>query len=207
MNPAISIKKVIPFFSVLEINEIKNFRRFRNTRNYIKELSAVIQDRLRPYPELVALKQRSGYAKLDKFHLHRQEWDALRRKIPLRYLEAIGANINDIKFAVEADKIEFNNATSIPLFPRYAVQRAMAAVYITIEIPPGTPEAEAVNRLQALCNKKRFRCCINYPELKTIWIEPNEDPQTNWYYPELRLTKDSAIFSRGGYGIGSSYLC
>jgi len=83
----------------------------------------------------------------------------------------------------------------------------MAAVYATIEISPGTPEAEAVKMLQALCNKKRFRCCINYPELKTIWIEPDEDPQTGWYYPELSFTKDSAIFSRGGYGIGSSYLC
>jgi len=202
-----SAQRVIPFFSVLEINEIKDFQRFHNTRKYIKELSAAIPDRLRPYPELVALKQRSGYAKLDKFQLHRQEWDDLRRKVPLKYLEGIGADLENIRRSVAADHEEYNLATKLPLFPRCAVQRLMPAVYATIEIPLGTPEAEAVNMLQALCNKKRFRCCINYPGLKTIWIEPEIAPQTSWYYPELSFTKDSAVFSSGGYSIGCSYFC
>lgn len=201
-----SAQKVIPFFSVRKINEISGFKRFRNTREYIRGLSSAIPDRLRPYPELVALKQWSGYAKLDKFRIHRQEWDDLRRRVPLKYLEAIGADLEYVRRSVAADHEEYNLATKLPLFPRCAIQRLMPAVYVAIEIPPGTPEAEAVNMLQILCNKKRFRCCINYPELKTIWIEPDCASVTSLYFPELSFTKDSALFSRGGYGIGCSYL-
>lgn len=201
-----SNQSVIPFLSAREINSLDDFIRFRHTKSFISQKSSQVKDSRRQTPGLIELMKMCGYASFQKFREHRQEWDLLERKVPLVYLGAIGADIESIMHTVCIDQQEYDMAFKVPLFPRFAVVRLMAAVYQNIEFPAGADEDKAVNILKEYSREKGLRCCINYPDLKTIRIEPDGNVFYSYYRPAVEISGKWAIFISGGRNIGVTRL-
>ena len=146
-----------------------------------------------------------GYSKLSKFKEHRKEWDAVHRKMPLSYLDYVGVEREVLHFALEVDFEEYGRAREIPLYPKFAVIRLMAGVYREKGLPENTPESEAIEMLRGFSRERNLRCCINYPELKTVYIEPTGDVRVVYYPPSIRFSKKWAIPASDGIGIGAAY--
>lgn len=196
-------RQIIPFFSALEINNSYDYERFFHTKSYIQNQSSKYRDpSLKQNPVVLDLMEKSGYKKLHKFRNHRKDWDNARGEAPLGYLNAIGVDLKILKFCVEADKWEYDRALQIPLFPKFVVVRYMSAVYGTMELPSDTSEYVAIEMVKDYSREHGFRCYINYPELKTVWIEPNGDVHYSYYRPSIRFTKNMVIFGSDGSGLG-----
>lgn len=189
----------IPFFSAQELNHIDQYRRFFHTKTYIQ-----CQSSYQKTDENVM--RRSGYGSLQKFNKHRAQWDNLQRNIPLEYLKVINADLDIIKANVVNDLKEFEAALKIPLFPKSAVVRIFAAIYQTKEFLEGTSEEEAVEVMKEFSLKNRLRCCINFAELKSIWIEPTGEVNTTNYKPVINFTNFWMLVPEDGIGIGKSYI-
>jgi hypothetical protein len=142
------------------------------------------------------------YAKLQKFRAHRIEWDNLERDIPLGYLDAIGADRQTMIDLVACDRAEFEKVVQLPFFPSCAVIRYMACVYGTLKFPAGTTEQAAIE----ICKESKMNTCINYPGIKSIFIEGGEIVIERFYPPEISFTKNQLIRRGDGRSIGTAYL-
>jgi hypothetical protein len=192
----------IPVLSVPDINESSNYIPFRNTSAYLKAKSTSFKDT----HELLALCGYSRKSSYGKFLRHQSEWNSLKRNIPLKYLLVIGADLQEIDAAVQADRQEYESILKLPFFPKSGVIRCMAAVYSQYKFEPLTPEAECIDILKAYSKEKGFRTCINYPRIKSIWVEPSGTVRKSYYYPTLTLTKTELIPSYTGEGIGTVFI-
>jgi len=200
--------KIIPWWSARKINEVGSYKRFLHTKAYIQQKSAEHKDSGRNNPTIQVLMEKCGYKKVEKFRAHRREWDNLERDIPLAYLRAIGVDLAVLKFTAKLDVEEYERALKSPLHPKCITVRWMAAVYSDFALPPETSETDAILFAQKFMreHKIELRCCIKYPDLKTIYIEPDGTVCTTYYRPSLRLTRTKAIFRTGGKDIGISRL-
>ncbi len=126
--------------------------------------------------------------------------------IPLTYLAAIHADLETLRFTEELDCDEFHGAIEIPVFPRVAGFRVMAAVYSQLELPENTSEAEAIEILKRFSKEKGFRRFIPVRDLKTIFVEPNGEVFTQYYRPCLEITKTYVEASSDGSWVGRSYI-
>ena len=196
----------IELFSAKEINTVEDYECFYHTKSYIQQKSDLIKDDYKNNEAIENLMLQMGYKNWIKFREHRIEWDNLIRNIPLKYLKELDVDVDIIKLTIELDQQEYQDALQIPLYPKCAVIRYMAAVYGTFKFPRDTPENEAVVMIQDFQKKKRFRCCINFPTIKTIWLEPDGKISTSYYEPKIRYTKCWLMISENGKGIGKSYI-
>ena len=69
----------------------------------------------------------------------------------------------------------------------------------------GTTEEEAVKMMREFAKKNRVRCCINYPSLKSIWVEYDREDTVSYYPPKLKFTNWWLIPLEDGQGIGRPY--
>ena len=194
--------KEIPFFSAQQINRVEDYVRFHHCKAYLRSKSDVCTNEK-------GLMVECGYSiknSLNKFRHHRNEWNDLERRIPLKYLSAISVDLDTLNFALELDCEEFDKATAIPFYPRVAGFRVMAAVYLQFDLPDNTSEAEAIEILKRFSAQKCFRSFIPVRDLKTIWVEPNGTVFTSYYRPCLEITKTYVEASSDGSWVGKSYL-
>jgi len=152
--------------------------------------------------QLQAMMSALGFSKMDTFIDVKNEWDDLQRRIPLQYFDYINIDREILDYTLQLDLDEYHEILERPRFPKYAIGRIMAAIYTNKRIPDGLTEKEAIDYLFDFMKKKRFRCCINYPELMTIYLEPDGRTNTVYYPPLLRITENCAIPDRGGNEIG-----
>jgi len=186
----------LELFTKRPINSIEDYERFYHVKCYLRSRS-------KKYKTTRELMRASGYGNIDKFRRHREAFDNLQRRVPLAYLRAIGVDFEVIKWCLKLDYRDFKRACKIPLYPKYAIARALAAVYISIPIPDNTPEDEAIEIVRSFAMEKGMNCCINYPGLKTIFIKPQGTVHTLFYPPELRFTKHWLVVEDGGESIGT----
>jgi hypothetical protein len=195
--------KESPIFSVdSSINKVEEYIPFRHTKAYIKSCA----DKYRNKHELLLLV---GYGKnsYSKFCNREADWLSFQRSIPLKYLSAIGAELSQIEIEAAADRNDYENVLKLPLpNPQNAVVRAMATVYFAHKFEPGTSEAEAIEIMKTYSTEKGMRCCINYPGIKSIWIEPGQKVGISFYFPTITITKTELVPSYMGQGIGKAYL-
>ena len=72
--------KEIPLFSVPQLNSFEEYVRFQHSAAYIRAKSAWIPDRFKEDEQrLLPLVRAVGYKKLDRFRMHRRQWDRLER--------------------------------------------------------------------------------------------------------------------------------
>jgi hypothetical protein len=192
----------IPFFSVREINKVEDYKRFLHCKTYVSSKSAERTDEK-------TLMAECGYSvknSLNKFRIHRNEWNNLERRIPLKYLSAIEVEIETLKFTLELDCEEFDRALEIPYYPRVVGFRVMAAVFSQFELEENTPEREAIEVTKRFAREKGFRSFIPVRDLKTIWVEPDGTVFTSYYRPCLEITKTYVEASSDGSWVGKSYM-
>lgn len=203
-------KNPIPYFSARKINTIEEYERFFHAKRYIRSINPVKQTNFK-----ITLHERTiiqemmpvlGFSTMNKFITLKNEWDLFQRDIPLSYLDYIGVKRDVLTFTLELDREEYEQVLTIPRYPQYAIVRLMAAVYKNIKIPADLHEKEAIEFLFDFMKGKRFRCCINYPELLSIFLEPERSINTVYYPPSIRFTKKCAIPHQDGSGIGTSQI-
>lgn len=192
--------KAIPFFSVQKVNRVEDYKRFRHTKNYFKQQSGKHHDEK-------ALLVACGYAfrSLSKFRNHRRAWNDLSRKIPLKYADGIGIDMDIMNTALELDQQEFDQALQLPFFPKTAGVRLMPAVFATYEFPTDASEDEAISILKEYSEKTGRYCFIPLDEIKTIWVQP-EGIFADVYRPEIEIGRVWLIPSTDGAWVGKSYL-
>lgn len=192
----------IPFFSIRSVNKVEDYERFRHCKAYLKIRSG-------EYTNEKGLMVECGYSvknSLNKFRHHRNEWNDLARRIPLKYLSAIGVEMETLNFTLELDCEEFDRALEIPFYPRIVGFRVMAAVFSQFELPENTPEREAIEVSKRFAREKGFHSFIPVRDLRTIYIEPDGSVFTDYYRPCLEITTTHVEASSDGSTVGKSYL-
>jgi len=199
-------EKPIPFFSSKQSNRVEGYERFRHAREYIREKSDSWKDLGSNAEQMRELMLACGYNDLEKFRKHRLEWDNLERQVPIAYLDAVGVDLETLKLKVKLDHDEYQSVLGVPLYPRYGTIRYMGGVYGSFPFPDDAPEVDAVLMLQEYSRVNKRQCCINYPDVKSIWINPDGNVFTTYYEPAIRITKKFVIALGSGIGIGRTSL-
>ncbi|MFA5032872.1 MAG: hypothetical protein WC614_07625 [bacterium] len=181
------------------INTIKDYQYGRNIRAYLKQkLETCGKDD-------TELMLATGYANLRKFEFHRAQWHYLKRQIPISYLEAIGVDMEILKYVVELDNENYQKAIKLPRFPACYIRRLMAAFYQTVELPDCTSEKDAIELIQK--TEGSHRCCINYPGLLGLYIEPDGKVDEIHYVPSMEIiNKHFVKFRSDGSSVGTMRL-
>jgi len=193
------MNKEIPFFSVPSVYA-KNYHRFRNVKAYLNGL-------LNAYHfGIDTLMEISGYRKKQKFIDHQDDWHELSRKIPLKYLDEIGAKHDKLMELAELDGHEFDAALQIPRMVNAAGIRVMPAIAACHQFKEPLSEEEAVRTMKNFSNNNRMISYISISNLKTIWIEPGDKVIISYYRPALRFDKQFMYAISDGSRIGKVYL-
>lgn len=196
------MSKEMLFFSARKINSNNGYARFFHTKTYLRQKSDLFRSR-EAIPKVMLA---SGYKKAAKFSIHRAQWDALRRPIPLGYLGAIDVQMDVLALTAEVDMEEFREALEFPLYPKYGIIRLTAAFFQNITFPDGTTEQEAIARMKNYSRAHHMRCCINFQELKVICIAADGIVTTRFFEPTLRRVGKFLVPSSDGEMIGSSRI-
>jgi hypothetical protein len=181
-------------------NRVPRYQRFQKTIVYL-EKSAKSVENLSQIISTIFPDEKWSYQPLIEDLLH------LRREVPYQFLSAIHASIEQIKALCIADNEEFERIKERrDLFPYRVIIRFIPAVYQSREFPYTMKERDAIQYiLENLC-EGRYRCAINYPELKTIYIEPNGEIETTFYPPTLHFGLTSLTPSQDGSNEGVTHI-
>ena len=177
---------------------VEGYEIFQYTRRYLRDTSAAFDSRqaTRELGEALGYNTSKGNF-FDKFRRHVDEWNALRREVPFRYLDAIGADRDVLALCLEADHEHYERQRHTPRYPTSAAIRYVASFYGRIPFPPGTTEEEAIDRL--MDNEYiAFRRIILYSGLLMIRIEPGADttPEYIWFPPTWTWRRSTLLARR-----------
>lgn len=140
-----------------------------------------------------------------KFMIHRKQWHAFERKIPLKYLKAIKVKLDVLKYTVELDKQDYQEVLKLPLYPKYFIIKA-SPFFLSRPFPPDITEEEAIEILKEYTQRKNRHCLINYPGIKTVGVRPDGTVYTNYYEPEIKINKEYLVPTVSGKNIGKVFL-
>ena len=147
-----------------------------------------------------------GYGSIAKFKNHRHEWDELSRRIPTKYLSAIQVDLETLRFTLELDQEEFERFLALPFCPQSVGIRTMPTVFSTMEFPPDTSEAEAIEILKKYSGETGRYCFIPCANIKTIYIQPDGAVFTTVYRPELEINRAWVIANDLGERVGVVFV-
>jgi hypothetical protein len=150
------------------------------------------------------IAERTGYRNFNKFLRKRELWHAMKMPFPRSYLNVIGVDWKVLEYIVELDQDAFYSEFEKPQLPVRFTVRYFAALYGSRELGDCESEEEAIAIVKEFSRESGFRCCINYPQLKTIFIEPDGSINTILYKPTIIITRDHVSFGETGEGIGTA---
>ena len=145
----------------------------------------------------------SGYANIDKFKKHLEEWQALKRPIPKKYLEAINADTETLLSLLELDKSDYEAALKIPRKASVCTVRLLPGVYSTYSFGGMVSEEEAISLAKDYAKKTNLQCTINFPGLFLIIIYPDGNVSKSYFDPHVHINKEWITFGLDGSSIGS----
>ncbi len=200
------MKREIPFFSSLK-DTSSGYEKFYYVKAYLNQKDRTSPLRRHIPTELMyELAEKVGYAKINKFIIHKEEWHHLARKVPLTYLDAIEVDREVLQFALELDVEAFEKALEGPFYPKQATIRYMAAIYGKLEFHDGVTEKEAVEYLKDYCAKEKRMGFISFGGVKETWVREDGSSFDSLKRPELNFTKHFMIPSGLGKRLGASYI-
>ena len=203
----IIIKKEIPFLSVNnDINRVEDYERFKNTKAYLKKKAGRVKSYFQDEKKKIKdLADKCGYKNFNKFVEHRKEWVDLKRKIPIRFLEAIGVKIDALKYTVELDRKAYEEALELNLYPEKFLIN-LSPIPVSKDLPVGVSEEEAVEILKKYADKYKKLCLIKYPEIKTVAVKPGGEVFEEKYHPKLEINNKFVIPHTSNEKVGKVYL-
>lgn len=198
-----------PSSSNRTIRTIYEYERFYHTKAYLRSLSITGDDKgnvtERDINVIGSMMAGSGCRTFSEFLERKKEWDGLRRKIPLSFLRHIGCDMEVLHFTLDLDRREYEDALKLPFKPRYAFFLLIDSVFIREPLPKNISEEKAIEYCVYNTGDNHLYCCINYPQIKTIFIEPDGRAVTAYYPPEIEFTSKFAIPLADGRSVcGSS---
>jgi hypothetical protein len=152
------------------------------------------------------LAELSGYADIEKFVKHEEQWLGLQRDIPRGYIDGIGINPDMLLSILNLDKDAFIDCKKMELFPAQYTVRVYAAVYSHKKFPRKMTEKQAVEYVAVQCIKNSVQSCINWPDLKTIWFQPTGKHHTTWYEPHIEFTKNWVKVQKDAKYVGTAHV-
>ena len=200
------MSKEIPQFSARNMNKIDDYERFYNTKAYLKKKSGNLTFFKDETDEIMELANKSGYTKFNKFVEHRKEWHKMKRKIPLKYLEAIGVKVDVLELTIELDQKEYEDILKIPRFPKFAVIRMHPTYYKNYNLPEGISEKKAIELMEEYALREEKRCFINYPNIKMIGFRPDGSHYEIFYKPDIEIDEEYVYPTQGGEKVGKITL-
>jgi len=190
-----SIFDLIPF--VQKITRVEDYQMFRNIMAFIKERYSLVPRNRKGTPLAVnEWMEVLGYRNKAKFLRRVSEWTELHGLIPIKFLEVIGIEVDELKAMLELDKLEYRQALKLAVSPRCFQYRIMACVYPVVRFPEGISEQDAIKIVQVFLKENELQlpnACINYYGLKTIWVEPNSH-KIHCYEPSMIVKKEHVVF-------------
>jgi hypothetical protein len=200
--------KEIPFLSPRQLNTIEDYERFYHTKAYLRSLTIPARPLFKGATDttsrLAAAMNACGYRNLQRFLHHKQDWDHLKRRIPLTYWDCIGVERSVVELTLEADREDYEAALRLPLHPTHATIRVAPAVYVNHRLPDGADEHEAVEYLVEKSKELGKSCCINYTGLKTVTVNRDGEVNTIYYPPQIVYTGSYAMPTSAGSEVGTS---
>ena len=183
-----------------KINQVPGYKRFRRIIAYLEKRSQSVNNLSQVVFSLFPEENKNSQQVLYEL-IH------LMREIPYLFLSAIDADIEHIMALCGEDLKEFErNKERTDLYPQSVTLRYMPAVYQVRTFPFRMDEDKAVQyAIEHYC-RNRFRCAINYPEFKTIYIEPDGKVDTVFYPPEIQDDTFSIIPSPDGREEGRMHI-
>ncbi len=128
--------------------------------------------------------------------------------IPLKVLEYLGVTREEVDEAVERDMRDFLEAASMPMYPSSFTVRLMPTIYTGGGIPGGMREDDAIEYVWQLLDVEgcRKEFMLNFPQIKTVFVNTEGVASTIWYPPEVRWTKEALCAGKGGKDLGKAFL-
>lgn len=210
LNQELQVSKFGPSYTARTIRCPEEYERFFHTKAYLRSLEAAGNSSSKLTGEdkitLSRMMKASKYANLSKFLEHKKDWDSLHRKIPLSYLEYLGYDRDVLTFTLALDFQEYRAALDLPRRPKFAFVRLLTSVFIREPLPDNILEDKAIEYIKYNMGENHLYYCINYPELKTIFIEPEGKIITAYYPPEIEFTQSYASPKPDGSRITGSSL-
>ncbi len=190
-------------------NPVEGYCRFFFTKLYLCqrfEHYATTDYRIQQLMEIFGYNLKNPNRK-HKFLQNVERMNNLELNIPLSYLDAIQVNYDELELCVTADKWNYERYLLVPRYPKQAIVRVMAAVYLTYKFEENTPEEKAIETIQERIRtaRKAMKHCINYPGLLSIWFEKTGEYHYSYYRPRLWYTKKMLmVHTQAGEGIGQT---
>ncbi|MBF0121282.1 MAG: hypothetical protein HQK79_20805 [Desulfobacterales bacterium] len=157
-----------------------------NTKNLIKEKANNCKK------DIKQLMIECGYSlkssRVDKFKEHQKEWNSLIRTIPKSYLAAIGISIEDIEKTIAADRQLYEKAISEVVLKYCKLGNDFGHFREIVN------ENKAIDLLKRYSKLRDVYCLIDYKDLKSIEIKPDNTVSIVEYTPEIKITKNEVGF-------------
>lgn len=189
-------------------NGTPDYERFYYTKRYVASKSAAFTGK----EARLTIGRALGYSvekpnfpqRLDH---QRRRYDAMDKRIPRAYLEAIGVKWDEFETCLEIDHELYEREAAKPRYPQYAAVRYVAGFYGKVTFPEDTPETEAIELL-AQGETQRFSKMIVYPELLIVMIGAGAEPQPGyfWYPPDVRYGNRDVLLRALPRGMGRTTI-
>ena len=194
-----------PFLSARTINRTEDYQPFYHSKAYLKQKIGSLTYFKDQIPQLRKIAKKVGYQDFDQFIKHRKLWHNFAKKIPISYLAAIGVKLEVLEFTVELDQNDYQNALKTTFYSEsYIIQTR--PISLSKPLPKNTPESEAIKLVKKEAIKRNTSCVINYPFLKTIFIDSDGSITTAYYQPEIKIEGGYVIPSQSNISIGEVSL-
>lgn len=154
------------------VQRLGDYRFGRHMKSYLQHM------RQRCGLPIKDLMTKVGYTDERKFLLQEREWLELRRKIPLSYLEAIGAERANLEELLTYDREDFEQAQSLPL-----------------------TSGDLGFRVAGMAGRGKLShvsLAVFFGELKTLLINPWGEVYTEYREPKLLYMKAHVSFGWAG---------
>lgn len=176
-------------------NIVEGYKRFEATSRYLAQRLEATK-RFRLLYELAANEEVSS--------TQLESWVELTQRVPLLFLELIGAESPIIRSCLQQDRNSFDLLCEREHFVRFVTVRYMATIYRSIVLPFEMSETMAIRYTNEHLSQGRFRCCIPFEGFKAIFIEPDGSIDTLYYPPSLTFGETELIPSCDGSEEGTS---
>ena len=190
------------FLNLLGVTErltrIKDYKPYKYTKLYVQQKYKGIPKNIREtapadideWMEMLEYKNKSKLIK------RIGQWLNFQGRIPCKFIELIGTDINILNKVLNLDKDEYHAALILANKPKYFQYRLMATIYPAKRLPEGISEEEAILSAQRFLEElpiSKKIAWINYSYLKSINITPTKSREFYWE-PEMIVEKDMIWF-------------
>ncbi len=180
-------------------NYVPGYIRFGRTISYLKECASSVENITQGASPIFPDEKQMHSLRIEHL-LH------LKEELPYQFLSLIGADREKIEMLAKRDEVDFNRVVKRDDFIVNTVTvRLMSAVYQTRALPYAMAEKEAITYTLENFSKNRFRCAINFPDIKTIFIEIDGEVDVIYYPPTIDFGETSIIPSLDGSREGIAY--